>query len=158
MIKRVDPALPSEVLFVLWAMGHGDEVAVVDPHFVADWDGNGRIQGDIVKIDELDSLQAVCAILSALQLDTNFVDHPVKRLTSGPPEPLPEVQELLDRVVGFPCAMLDLAYPEFDAFARNCYALIVTSGARGRGSFILRKGLDVTPDTVCAEGPGDVQP
>jgi L-fucose mutarotase len=59
MIKSVDPSLPSGVLFVLWAMGHGDEVAVVDSHFIADWDEEAGIQGGILKIDEMDILQAV---------------------------------------------------------------------------------------------------
>jgi L-fucose mutarotase len=144
MIRSVDPSLPSTVLFELWAMGHGDEVAVVDPHFVADWAG---IQAEIVRIDELDSLQTVRAILSALQLDTTFVDHPVTWLNLLP-DTHRDVQAELDEALGFPCSMVALAYPEFYERARNCYVLIVTGGSRRRGSFILRKGLDVTPDTV----------
>jgi L-fucose mutarotase len=154
MIKSVDPSLPSRVLFVLWAMGHGDEIAVLDSHFIADWDEEAGIQGEIMKIDELDSLQMVRAILSALQLDTDLVDCPVKRLESSRPDLLPdghrEVQAELNETLGFPCSMLDLAYPEFYELAKNCYALVVTGGTRRRGSFILRKGLDVTPDTVCS--------
>ncbi|HEX6359262.1 RbsD/FucU domain-containing protein [Actinophytocola sp.] len=150
MIRSVDPSLPSSVLFVLWAMGHGDEVAVVDSHFIAESDENVGIQGDVVTIDDLDSLQALRAILSALQLDTTFVDYPVTRLESDRPHLLPEVQDLLDDALGFPCALRDLAYPDFYDSARNCYALIVTGGTRRLGSFILRKGLDVTPDTVCS--------
>jgi len=96
----------------------------------------------------------VRAILSALQLDTNFVDYPVKRLEGGrsdlSPDVQREVQEQLNEALGFPCSMLGLAYPEFYELVKNCYALIVTGGTRRRGSFILRKGLDVTPDTVCS--------
>jgi L-fucose mutarotase len=152
MIKNVDPALPPRVLSVLWAMGHGDEIAVVDKHVIANWNETTEIQGDLVKMDEMDSLQAVHAILSALQLDTTFVDHPVLRLESDRPDLLPdahrEVQRELDEALGFPCAIQGLAYSEFYEMARTCYALIVTNGTRTRGSFILRKGLDVTPSTV----------
>jgi L-fucose mutarotase len=153
MIKSVDPSLPSRVLFELWAMGHGDEVAVVDPHFIADWDAGVGSKAEIVRIDGLDSLQTVRAVLSAVQLDTTFVDHLVKWLDLLP-DTRREVQGELDEALGFPCAMLALAYPEFYEHAKNCYVLIVTGSSRRWGSFILRKGLDVTPDTVCStDGP-----
>jgi L-fucose mutarotase len=54
----------------------------------------------------------VRAILSALQLDTNFVDYPVKRLEGGrsdlSPDVQREVQEQLNEALGFSCSMLGL--------------------------------------------------
>jgi L-fucose mutarotase len=153
MIKRVDPSLPSTVHFVLWAMGHGDEVAVVDSHFMTDWDEEGEMRCEIVQIDGMNSPRAVRAILTALQLDTNFVDYPVKRLEDVRSRPVlevqREVQKQLNEALGFPCPMAGVPYREFRELAKNCYALIVTGDPRRQGSFILRKGLDVTPESVC---------
>jgi L-fucose mutarotase len=71
MIRSVDPRLPPEVPFLLWAMGHGDEVAVVDSCYVIDQDGDA-VPGTVVRMGDVDILQAMRAILSAVQLDNYF--------------------------------------------------------------------------------------
>ncbi len=80
MIRSVDPRLPAEVLFLLWAMGHGDEVAVVDSCYVIDQDGDAEMHGTVVQMGDADILQAMRAVLSAVQLDTNFVAAPVRQI------------------------------------------------------------------------------
>ena len=41
---------------------------------------------------------------------------------------------------------------EFQEQVRNCYGLIITGDPRKRGNVFLRKGLDVTPDSIHAMG------
>jgi L-fucose mutarotase len=146
MIRSVDPLLPSDVLFLLWAMGHGDEVAVVDSTYL------GASHGVVAQMGGADILQAMRAVLSALQLDTTFSADPVRQIEhadSGPPcEVCRAVQFEVDDALGFRCSITGVAHSEFREQVRNCYGLIITGDARKQGNFILRKGLDVTPDSI----------
>lgn len=152
MIKRVDPCLPPEVLFLLWGMGHGDEVAVVDSRYGIDQDGDAEMHGAVVQMGDVDILQAIRGILSAVQLATNFVDDPVRQIEharSGPRCELRRaVQDEVDDALGFRCSILGVARTEFHKQVKNCYGLIITGDTRKQGNFILRKGLDVTPASI----------
>jgi L-fucose mutarotase len=155
MIRSVDPRLPPEVLFLLWAMGHGDEVAVVDSCYVIDQDGDA-VPGTVVRMGDVDILQAMRAILSAVQLDNYFVADPVRQIEHADSEPLcavrRAVQHEVDDAVGLPCAIVGVAHPEFREQVKNCYGVIITGDVRKQGNFILRKGLDVTPDSILSMG------
>ncbi|TQM36934.1 RbsD/FucU domain-containing protein [Pseudonocardia cypriaca] len=150
MIRSVDPRLPPDVLFLLWAMGHGDEVAVVDSCYLVGQDG--QLRGTVVQMGGADILQAVRAVLSAVQLDTSFVADPVRQVEhaeSGPScEVRRAVQVEVDDALGFRCSIAAVPHREFHEQVRNCYGLILTGDAREQGNFILRKGLDVTPSSV----------
>jgi L-fucose mutarotase len=149
MIRSADPRLPPEVLFLLWAMGHGDEVAVVDSCYPVDQDA--ELRGTVLKMGDADILQAMRAVLSAVQLDTTFADEPVRQLDHADSEPCGvrrAVQVEVDDALGFRCSIAGVPYPEFHEQVKNCYGLIITGDARKQGNFILRKGLDVTPDSV----------
>jgi L-fucose mutarotase len=157
MIKSVDPRLPSDVLFLLWTMGHGDEVAVVHSRYVTAQAGDIGVRGVVARMDDCDTPQAVRAILSALQLDTTFVAHPVRQIenrrSSPPCEVQRAVQDEVDRALGFSCEIEGVAGPQFREQVENCSGLIVTGDVRRRGVFIFRKGLDVIPDAaLSAEG------
>jgi L-fucose mutarotase len=156
MIRSVDPCLPAEVLFLLWAMGHGDEVAVVDSCYVIDQDGDAEMHGTVVQMGDADILQAMRAVLSAVQLDTNFVAAPVRQIEHVDSEPLcavrRAVQVEVDDALGFRCPIISVAYPDFREQVKNCRGLIITGDARKQGNFILRKGLDVTPDSILSMG------
>jgi L-fucose mutarotase len=158
MIKSPDPRLPADVLFLLWAMAHGDEVAVVDPSYFTDAEYAQDVACTVVRMADVDVPQGMRAVLSALQLDTTFVAHPVRQIRHGGSEPLHEirraVQAEVDEVLGFSCPITAVAEPDFRAQVDNCFALIVTGDARRRGAFILRKGLDVTPDSIVSPRGG----
>ena len=80
MLKNMDPLLSPELLYVLAAMGHGDEVAVVDANFPADsvarrtglWPA-----GYIRRASPCPRSSAPC--YPVLPLD-EFVDQPVRRM------------------------------------------------------------------------------
>lgn len=156
VIRSVDPRLPPEVLFLLWAMGHGDEVAVVDSCYVIDQDGVAEMHGTVVQMGDADILQAMRAVLSAVQLDTNFVAAPVRQIEHAGSEARcavrRAVQVEVDDALGFRCSIIGVAHPEFHEQVKNCRGLIITGDARKQGNFILRKGLDVTPDSILSMG------
>jgi L-fucose mutarotase len=85
MLKGLDPLLSPDLLFVLAAMGHGDELAVVDANFPAL--GQAR---RLVRLDGANSSRAVQAILSLMPLD-DYVDAPMAVMeVVGEPMAIPE--------------------------------------------------------------------
>jgi L-fucose mutarotase len=96
------------------------------------------------------------AVLSALQLDTNFVAAPVRQVEHADTKPpcavRRAVQVEVDDALGFRCSIVGVASPEFHEQVKNCRGLIITGDARKQGNFILRKGLDVTPGSILSTG------
>src|ERR1035438_4570524 len=78
MLKNIDPPLTAELLSVLAAMGHGDELAVTDANFPADSVARGTCHGQVISVAGASLSQVVGAIVSVLPLD-EFVDAPVRR-------------------------------------------------------------------------------
>jgi L-fucose mutarotase len=76
MLKGLDPLLPPDLLHALAAMGHGDELALVDRNYPAT-----STSQRLIRLDGADTAAAARAILSLLPLDT-FVDEPLLRMGS----------------------------------------------------------------------------
>ena len=64
MLKSIDPLLGPDLLYVLRAMGHGDELAIVDANYPAYSAGP-----DVIRLDA-DATRTLDAVLSVLPLDT----------------------------------------------------------------------------------------
>jgi L-fucose mutarotase len=79
MLKGLSPLLTPDVLYALCAMGHGDEVAIVDAHYPTDVAARSSVYGKLLRMDGVALPVAVRTALSALILDT-FADHPVERI------------------------------------------------------------------------------
>ena len=144
MLKNVNPLLTAELLSVLAAMGHGDELAVTDANFPADSVARGTCHGRVVCLAGVSVPQAVSAILSDLPLD-EFVAAPVRRmasnLTAGEiPEVQQEVQAIVDEAAGRHWPMGDLERFAFYEAARNSYAVVFTGERRLFGNVLIKKG------------------
>ena len=146
MLKNLDPLLTPELLYVLRAMGHGDELVLADANFPAHAIAADTVYGDVIRLDGADLLQAAGAILSLLPLDS-FVDAPVLRMEIiGNPTELAEVQQdfqqLLARVdPGRNWPMASLERHAFYTRARQAYVVVITGERRPYGDFILCKGV-----------------
>ena len=68
MLRGIDPILGPDLLHALRAMGHGDEIAIVDANYPAESNATR-----LVRIDAADAVRVADAILSVMPLDT-FVD------------------------------------------------------------------------------------
>ena len=68
MLKKLNPLLSPDMLYVLRAMGHGDELAIVDANYPAESAGP-----EVVRLDAVSATTALDAVLSVMPLDT-FVD------------------------------------------------------------------------------------
>ncbi len=66
MLKGIDPLLSPDLLRVLAAMGHGDEIVIADANFTAETLGQGR---PIIALPGVGVQRAAEAVLSLLPLD-----------------------------------------------------------------------------------------
>lgn len=145
MLKGLDPVLSADLLWVLAAMGHGDDLALVDANHPAETIARATISGRLIRLPGLSMERAARAILSVLPLD-DFEPQPVRRMeVVGDPQALPEVQQAvqseIDRANG---AALPLAGIERFAFygaARSAFAVVQVGDPRPYGCFLLRKGV-----------------
>ena len=74
MLKNLDPMLTPDLLHALRAMGHGDEIAIVDANYPANSPGPR-----VVRLDGVDATRALDAILSVMPLD-DFVPEACWRM------------------------------------------------------------------------------
>lgn len=149
MLKNLDPLLSPELLYVLAAMGHGDEVAVVDANFPADSVARRTVYGRLVSIPGVAVPEVVRAVLSVLPLD-EFVDQPVRRMeVDGAPGELPavqrEVQAVVDTSAGRSWPMGGLERFAFYEAARSAYAVVFTGERRYFANVLIKKGA-IPPD------------
>jgi L-fucose mutarotase len=143
MLKGIDPILGPDLLAILRAMGHGDEIAVVDANFPATSSAKR-----LVRADGIDAPRMVRAILSVLPLDTFVPNAAFRMAVVDRPDEVPpithEFSAALKAVnyVGQIEAIERFAY--YDR-ARNAYAIVATGELRYWGNLILKKGA-IPPD------------
>jgi L-fucose mutarotase len=139
VLKNLDPLLVPRLLYRLAAMGHGDEIAVVDRNYPAYSGGP-----EVVDLAGVDVTTAIRAILTVLPLDT-FVDRPLLHMEPVSGEPvLPihrEVMSLASEVEGRDVLAQGLSRHEFYDRARAAQAVVATTEDRPYGCFLLVKGV-----------------
>jgi L-fucose mutarotase len=77
VLKGINPLLNPPLLHVLAAMGHGDELTIVDRNYPAYAAGC-----PVIHLDGVTAPTAVTAVLELLPLD-DFVDHPLLCMQQG---------------------------------------------------------------------------
>jgi L-fucose mutarotase len=143
MLTGIPPLLGPDLLHALRAMGHGDEIALVDANFPAATQAHRLIRADgLALLDVLD------AVLQVLPLD-RAVPAAIFRaaLNNDPAQVVPihrQIDQLCaERAPGFtvtPLAGHDL-YPRIGAV----FALVATGEMRTFANVILRKGVISAP-------------
>ncbi|WP_153101946.1 RbsD/FucU family protein [Paraburkholderia hayleyella] len=154
MLKNLNPLLNADVLHVLRAMGHGDDLVICDANFPGAAVARSTVVGQALRLDGANTVEVLRAVLSVLPLDT-FVDCPAWRMeVVGEPDTLPQVQrEALIEIEAAEGRAVKLAGLERFAFyerAGKAYGVIVTGEQRGYGCFILRKGVLLARDAPVA--------
>ena len=140
MLKGLDPLLSPDLLYVLAAMGHGDELAIVDANFPAL--NNAR---RLVRLDGANAPRALQAVLSLMPLD-DFVDAPmaVIEVVGDPtaiPEPVKEFQLVADSVEGRAVVRKAIDRFEFYDRAKSAFAIVATGETRLYGCVLVKKGV-----------------
>ena len=145
MLKGLPAFMGPDLLWVLAAMGHGDQLAVVDRNFPALSTAIHTRSGRCVQLHGTDVVQALDGILQLFPLDT-FVDTPVWRMDAvdQPGVLLPVQSEVLavcEREEARPISMGAFERFSFYENAKRCFAVVQTTEARPYGCFILTKGV-----------------
>ena len=140
MLKGIDPLLGPDLLRVLAAMGHGDEIVIADANFPAE--ANAR---RLVRLDGVDATRAAEAILSVLPLD-EYVAAPaaVMAVVEDPdvePAIVAEFRRLAAAAHGQPVTFERVERFAFYERARRAFAIVATGERRPYGNLILTKGV-----------------
>jgi L-fucose mutarotase len=139
MLRGIDPLLGPDLLHALRAMGHGDEIAVVDANYPAT---SNAIR--LIRIDGADAVRVIDAILSVMPLDS-FVEVAAFRMeVVGDPKKVPPVCREFERVVqrrapGHEVGTLERF--KFYERANRAFAHVATGERRLYGNLILTKGV-----------------
>lgn len=139
MLKGIDPLLGPELLAMLRAMGHGDEIVIADANFPATT--NAR---RLVRLDGVDAVRATKAIVSVMPLD-DFVPHAAFRMeVVGKPDEVPPIClgfEAELRAQGYERGIAGIERMAFYERARAAYGVVATGESRLYGNLILKKGV-----------------
>ncbi len=140
MLKAIDPLLTPDLLYALRAMGHGDEIAIVDANFPAQSSGP-----DVVRLDAADATRTLDAVLSVLPLDT-FVAEACWRMEvvgdAAAEQPIfAAFRDVIARREGPQFTLGSLERFAFYERASRCFAIIATGERRLYGNIILKKGV-----------------
>ena len=147
MLKGINSLLNADVLHVLRAMGHGDDLIIADTNFPSDSVARQTVYGRLLRIDA-PAADVVQAVLSVMPIDT-FVNDAAARMevVDEPETILPVMEEVQSQVsaMGGPNPMLPIERFSFYDRAKQAYAVIQTGERRFYGCFAFRKGV-IGPD------------
>jgi L-fucose mutarotase len=140
MLKGIDPLLGPDILHLLAAMGHGDEVVIADANFPA-----ASVARRLVRLDGIDTTRALAAILTLVPMD-QYVDQPVAVMAVvNDPNATPDTYGDFIRVIAAAEGKIpDLERVERFAFyerARRAFGVVATSDTRLYANIILKKGV-----------------
>lgn len=144
MLKGVDPLLSPDLLFVLRAMGHGDEIVIADANFPGTTTARR-----LLRLDGVSATRALEAVLSLMPLD-GFVEAPCARMqVVGDPDAVPEIcaefQRLVHAAEGGRFKLAALERFAFYERTREAFAVVQTGETRLYGNVLLKKGV-IRPD------------
>ena len=139
MLFGIDPILGPDLLHALRAMGHGDELAIVDANYPALSKAKR-----LVRLDGIDAVRVLDAVLSLMPLDdfvdcAAFVMQPVDDPTAVPPV-CREFGRVVDkRAPGFKIESLERF--SFYGRAEGAFVTIASGERRLYGNIVLKKGI-----------------
>lgn len=140
MLRGIDPILGPDLLFTLRAMGHGDEIVVVDANFPA-----LAMAKRLIRLDGHDAVRVADAILSLVPLDRFAPDETAIRMeVVGDPDAEPPIAALFQAAMDRHDPGYKIAKLERHAFyerAQKAFAIVATGEARLYGNLIIKKGV-----------------
>ncbi|MGB1238852.1 MAG: RbsD/FucU family protein [Pseudomonadales bacterium] len=139
MLKTLSPLLSADLLYHLCAMGHGDEIAIVDGNFPA-----ASCARNLVVTPGLDATQILDAVMSVFPLESAHtaafhmaqVDNPDIK-----PAICEDFSTILNAHEGTVVALQGLERYAFYERVKCAYLVVSTTEARLYGNIILTKGV-----------------
>lgn len=140
MLIGLDPLLSPDLLHCLRAMGHGDEIVLVDANFPAN-----SSTSRLIRLDGILATDALQAILSVMPLDA-YVDAPAISMENAAepdvrPKIVREFQNIINATADAPREIVQEERFAFYVRAKQAYAIVQTGETRHFGNLILKKGV-----------------
>jgi L-fucose mutarotase len=139
MLIGIPALLGPELLATLRAMGHGDEIALVDGNYPAEEHANRLIRADGHHL-----IPVLDAILSVLPVDDTVPEALFRASVKGDPSRADPVHHDMEAI----CAkrapgrkLVALAGADFYARVKAAHAIVATSEPRLYANIIIRKGV-----------------
>lgn len=140
MLIGLNPLLSPELLYALRAMGHGDEIVIVDANYPAT---NSTEQP--IRLDGVDAPAVLKAILSVMPLDTYVKNAAFSMQNVTDPDQIPEAVQLFQSIINdLTDSSPEIKQLERFAFyehAKKAFAIVQTGETRHYGNLILKKGV-----------------
>jgi L-fucose mutarotase len=138
VLLGLPPLLTPDLLRALAAMGHGDEIAVVDANFPAESVGRR-----LVTVAGGSSTAVLDAVLRVFPLDTFVTPAAVTMEAIGDPRAVPPVKEFAATIAqrtGDARALGQLPRQAFYDRARDAFVVVQTGDTRPYANILLVKG------------------
>ena len=139
MLKNIPPILGPELLYTLRAMGHGDEIAIVDANYPGDSAGP-----TLIRMDGLTASDELGAVLTLMPLDTFVDEQAIGMEVVGDPKKREQTHKDFDKIVKQHEPEMKLTLLERFAFydrVEGAYAIVQTGERRLYGNILLKKGV-----------------
>ena len=139
MLKGISNLLTPQLLYHLQAMGHGDEISIVDGNYPGESAGPR-----LVRLDGHSATAILDAILALMPLDTYVPTAAVGMDVVGEVPEEPPILSDFRSIIGKHQPGIELSLfkkPDFYPRANAAYAIVQTSEARLYGNIVLRKGV-----------------
>jgi L-fucose mutarotase len=139
LLKGIPSILGPDLLHVLRAMGHGDEIAIVDANYPAENAGP-----TVIRLDGLSASTVLDAILTVMPLDTFVEEQAIGMEVVGDAKKREQTHKDFDKLVKQYEPAMKLTLIERFAFydrVRGAYAIVQTGERRLYGNILLKKGI-----------------
>jgi L-fucose mutarotase len=139
MLKGLDPLLSPDLLRVLRAMGHGDEIAIVDGNYPAEEHAKR-----LVRLDGHGSPRILDAILSVMPVDDMVAEAIWRPAAYGDPKRMEPVFEDFTAIVlkyEPKQRIVPLVGEAFYSRVKNAFTIVASSEARLYGNIVVKKGV-----------------
>lgn len=139
MLKGIPPILNPELLQVLRAMGHGDEIALVDANYPAESAGP-----PVIRLDGVENNELIDAVLSLMPLDTYVDEQAFAMAVVEDPNQREQTHIDFDALVQKHEPGMKLSLLERFAFyerVESAFAIVQTGERRLYGNILLKKGI-----------------
>lgn len=144
MLRNIDPILSPDLLRILRAMGHGDEIVIADANFPGE-----SCARCLVRLDGIDAARILRAILSVMPLDSFAEERAMSMAVVDDPKAVPPVvalfQQIVDEVADNPAPIVPIERFSFYDRSRAAYAIVQSGETRLYGNVILKKGVIFPP-------------
>jgi L-fucose mutarotase len=140
MLLNIPPILSPDFLWTLSAMGHGDDIVIVDANFPAT-----TLNTRCHRLDGISATEVLKAVLSVLPLDAYVPDPALVMEVVDEPDTVPSIMAEFQSIIAAASDNLvtvgKLERFDFYEHARSAFAIVQTGETRLYGNIILKKGV-----------------